>query len=163
MAGKGLPWHCCGMFPEDWWCWLVFFEAAWLFLRLGGASRVSLKQGGLPEGRQDWEVCTVMEADFVQLGRACSDVSGPWGSSMGLVVLGMALLECSTFREWEQLAWLLRNKGALPQSSQNWQEYPAMEADFPWPARVALSFLGCGTLPGCRWCWEAAPREYSTS
>ena len=33
-----------------------------------------------------------MEADFTWLGRTCSGVSGVWGSSRGLVVLG----SCST-------------------------------------------------------------------
>ena len=79
MAGQCLPWHCCGMFHEGWHCWSVFFEAAWLFQRVGGADRVSLKQGGLPEGRQDWEFHTTMEADFTWPGRAFSGVYVLWG------------------------------------------------------------------------------------
>ena len=44
-------------------------------------------KGGLPEGRQDWEVGTAIEADFMRLGRAFSGVTGLWGSSRGLAVL----------------------------------------------------------------------------
>ena len=41
-------------------------------------------------GRQDWQVCTVIEADFPWPGRACSGISGLWSSSRGQVVLGAA-------------------------------------------------------------------------
>ena len=39
MAWQGLPWHFCGVFPKGWRCWLVFFEAAGHFLRVGRAGR----------------------------------------------------------------------------------------------------------------------------
>lgn len=48
VARQCLPCHSHGMFPEGWCCWSVFFEAAWLFQRVGRAARVSLKQGRLP-------------------------------------------------------------------------------------------------------------------
>ena len=44
VAGQDLPWHYCGVFPKAWWCWLVFFEAAEHFPRVGGASRFTVKQ-----------------------------------------------------------------------------------------------------------------------
>ena len=95
----------------------VFFEAVWLVQRVGGCDRVSLKQEGLPEGRQDWEFCTMMEADFTRLGRACSGVFGLWGSFRGLVVLGSCSTECSMSRGLEWLAGLLRTQEALPLGS----------------------------------------------
>ena len=85
-----------------------------------------------------------MEADFTRPGRACSGVSGLWGSSRGLAVLGFVLWECSTSRGQEQLARPLGNKEAFPQGSRNWQDHPAMEADFPWPAGACSSFSGLG-------------------
>ena len=75
------------MFPEGWYCLSVFFEAEW-----EGLTCSLWSKGGLPESRQDWDVCTEMEAYFTQLGRACSGVTGLWGSSRQLTVLGT----CST-------------------------------------------------------------------
>ena len=46
----------------------------------------------LPQGRRDWQDCTVMEADFPWLGRACHSASGPWSSCRGRVVLGSCFM-----------------------------------------------------------------------
>ena len=37
---------------------------------------------------------------------------------------------------------LLGDKGAFPEGFQDWQDHPAMEADFLWPAGACLSFFG---------------------
>ena len=48
MARQGLP---CEVFPQGWHCWLVFFEATGHFPRVGGASRVTLKQRKTSQGQ----------------------------------------------------------------------------------------------------------------
>ena len=72
-----------------------------------------------------------MEVDFTWLGRACSGVSGLWGSSLGLAVLG----SCSTGvahppQGRERPPGPLRTQGALAQGSQDWPDYPPVEAAF---------------------------------
>lgn len=84
----------------------------------------------------------MLEANFMQPGRACSCVSGLWGSSRGLAVLGAAAQECSTSHGWERLAGLLVEKGALPQGCQDWQDCPALEADFMQLGGAFSSFSG---------------------
>ena len=53
-----------------------------------------------------------------------------------------ALCECSTSQGWEQMAGPLGDKGALPQGSQNWQDHPTMEANFPQPGRACSGISG---------------------
>ena len=84
MAGQGLPWcfWAVELFPG----WVVLGRCSigvqhlpkgeWLARLLGG-------KGVLPQGRWNWQACTVMEADFPWLGRACSRASGPQSSSRG--------------------------------------------------------------------------------
>ena len=118
MAGKGLPWHFCGMFPEGWQCWLVFSEAAGCFPRVGRASRVTLKQRTSPG----------------QVGLA-----GLHRNGGRLSVAGQSLLWClwaaevfqgaggarhcsagvQHLRGQERLVGPLGDEGSLPQGSQN--------------------------------------------
>ena len=74
-----------------------------------------------------------MGADFTRPDRDCSGVSGLWGSSRGLVVLVSFSMGVQHPQRWEQPAGPLRTQGALPQGSQDWQDPPAMEADFARP------------------------------
>ena len=95
----------------------------------------------------------MIEADFTQLGRACSGVTGLWGSSRGLAVL----VRCSTGVQhpqgWELPAGPLRTQGALPQGSRDWQDHTTMEADLHGQAELVLACLGCGPfIRGWR-CW----------
>ena len=56
-----------------------------------------------------------MEADFTQLGRACSDVFGLWGSCRGLAVLAVVLQECSTPPRAGMASWAAENpRGSSP-------------------------------------------------
>ena len=43
MAKQVLSWHCSGVFPKGWLFLPAFFEAVGYFLRMGIASRVTLK------------------------------------------------------------------------------------------------------------------------
>ena len=69
--------------PPRWWKWLAGL--------LG-------KQGALPQGSQNWQDCPTMEADFAQLGRVCSIISGLQDFSRGLAVLCTAPQGCSSSR-----------------------------------------------------------------
>ena len=84
VAGQGLPWHCCGVFPEGWRCWPVFLEAAG---QVGLAGPLGDK-GALPQDRQDWQDCPMMEADFPWPGKSYPSASGPQSSSRGRALLG---------------------------------------------------------------------------
>ena len=83
-----------------------------------------------------------MEADFSWPAGDCSSVSGLQDSSGGLVILGSCSTGVKHSQGWEQLAKPLRDRGALPQSSQNWQDCSTMEADFPWSAGDCSSISG---------------------
>ena len=109
----------------------------WVWLAVSRRSN-----GGLPEGRWDWQVCTLMDADFPWLGRACSGVSGPQSSSRGRQFWSAAPCMCSGSQGWERLARLLGDKEALPQGSRNWQDHLMMEADFLWPGRACSGVSG---------------------
>ena len=50
VARQVLPWHCCGVFPKGWKCWLVF-EAVGHLPRVGRTDRVSLKQKRTSRGQ----------------------------------------------------------------------------------------------------------------
>ena len=118
MARQGSPW--CS--------W-----AAELFLRVVGSGRlVPLKcstslervrlahllqgKGTLPEGGQDWHVCTEVEAYFLWLGRACPGTPGLQSSSLGRVVL----------------AGLLHRSGVLPVCRQARPGKSTVMDGFPW-------------------------------
>ena len=110
-----------------------------MWVWLAGSRR---SNGGLPEGRWDWQVCTLMDADFPWLGRACSGVSGPQSSSRGRQFWSAAPCMCSGSQGWERLARLLGDKEALPQGSRNWQVHLRMGADFTWPGRACSGVSG---------------------
>ena len=69
---------------------------------------------------------------------------GMGSSCRGLAVLGSCSTGVQHPQGWEQLAGLLRTQGALPQGSQNWQDHPAMKADFAQLGRA------CSILSGLR-------------
>ena len=95
----------------------------------------------------------MMGAVFTWLGRACSGVTGLWGSSRGLAVL----VSCSTGVQYPprvgEPAGPLRTQGALPQGSRDWWDHTAMEVDLHGQAKLVLGFLGCGPFPGGWQCW----------
>ena len=78
-----VPMVCSTPPPRRWWKWLAGL--------LG-------KQGALPQGSQNWQDCPTMEADFAQLGRVCSIISGLQDFSRGLAVLCTAPQGCSSSR-----------------------------------------------------------------
>ena len=95
-----------------------------VFWMVGGSESVSLNQGRLPEGRQDWEVHTTMVSDFTQSGRSCSGVFF-WGSVVlagGWRCWAAFSQECSTPSGLEWLAGLQRTQEALPQGSPTWKD-----------------------------------------
>ena len=117
MAGQGLPW-----------C----FWATELFPMVDGAGRLgpwecSISQGQeglagllrdkgmLPEGGQDWQVCTMVEVHFPWPGRACPGTPGPRSSSQGPAVLSS----------------LLCRSGALPVCGQAGPGKAMVMDDFP--------------------------------
>ena len=65
-------------------------------------------KGGLPEGRQDWEVHTTMVADFIWSCRACSGVFRLGVLAGGWRCWAAAPQECSTPWGLEQLSGSLR-------------------------------------------------------
>ena len=60
-------------------------------------------------------------------------------------------------------SWPLGDKGALPQGSQNWQDCPTMEADFPWPGRACSGISGLQSSSRCLAVLGADSQECGTS
>ena len=61
-----------------------------------------------------------MEADFMWLGRACSGVTGLWGSSRGLEVL----VSCSAgVQQWREQPAVPLRTSSLSQGIGDWQDH----------------------------------------
>ena len=88
----------------------------------------------------------MMEADFTRLGRACSGVTGLWGSSRGLVVLVSCSMGVQHPPRAGAASCAAENPRALPQGSRDWQDHPTMEAVLHGQAELVLAFLGCGPV-----------------
>ena len=101
-------------------------------------------KGGLPEGRQDWEVHTTMVADFTWSCRACSGVFRLWGSCRGLAVLG----SCSSgvqhpLRAGETI-WVTENPRGCSLGQPNSEGRPEnVGRSFHSLAELVAAFLGC--------------------
>ena len=104
-------------------------------------------------GRQDWEVHTAMEADFTQLGRSCSDVTGLWGSSRGLAVL----VSCSTGVQHPPSAgaasWATENPRGSSPGQQGLAGSHSNRGRFARLGRACASFSGLWAFSRGWWCW----------
>ena len=100
-----------------------------------------------------------MEADFTQLGRACSGVTGLLGSSGGLVVL----VSCSRGVQHPPrvgaASWAAENPRDSSPGQQGLAGSHAIEADLHSQAKLVLDFLGCGLFPRRWWCWVLLSRR----
>ena len=108
-----------------------------------GLTVLLCSKGGLPEGRQDWEVHTTMVADFTWSCRACSGVFRLWGSCRGLAVLG----SCSSGVQHPLRAgaaiWVtenLRGSSLGQPNSEGWPENVGQS--FHSLAKLVVAFLG---------------------
>ena len=109
-----------------------------------GADRVSLKQGGLSEGRQDWEVHTTMVADFTWSGRACSVVFRLWGSCKGLAVLGSCSSGVQHPLRAVEAIWVSENPRGSSLGQPNSEGRPEnVGGSFHSLAKLVAAFLGC--------------------
>ena len=99
-------------------------------------------QGALLQGSQNWQDHPVVEVDFLRPGRFFPSASGLQSSSRGQVGLGSCSVGVQHLLRVGVAGGALRDKGALPQGSQNWQYCTAMEAYFPCLGRACSGVSG---------------------